>query len=550
VQDSFFDGGAQVGASANKQDRLEFQNFTSWSVGHHFMKIGGRVRYVRLHSISPANFGGTYTYAGGTGPSLDARDNIIPGGTLIEIGSLERLRYENQNNVNSALNFEPRIAFAWSPSFASKKKQPPNSETKAVARATAASGAPPQKSGPAPAKTVFRGGFGIFYNRISEDLILQALRFNGLNQQQFVVTDPGVLDGPPSNLEISKLAAFAQPQIRRSLSPQLAPSYSLRSSFSMERQLPHHLKVTLTYSHSQSLRTLRTVNVNAPLAGTYDPAVPSSGVRPLGQGSGNIFESQANGRYVRDALGVSVNANSKKFNFWSSYSLGKSRSSDDGTSGSSFDPYDFSNEWGRSSYDVRHFFYASGGYQAPHGFGVNTFIIANSGSPFNIITGRDTNGDTLFTERPAFATDLSKPGVIVTPLGAFDPNPSPGQRIIPRNFGPATGFVSLNLGLSKSIKFGRAIPPKTPPAPANGTVVTATNSQQPPSKQPIQRPYQLAFSLYASNALNHTNKGNPVGNMASPFFLQSPGASNSFIFGPGGGSRGNRQITLHVRFSF
>jgi len=61
---------------------------------------------------------------------------------------------------------------------------------------------------------------------------------------------------------------------------------------------------------------------------------------------------------------------------------------------------------------------------------VNTFIIANSGPPFNIITGHDTNGDTFFTERPAFATDLNKPGVIVTPLGAFDPNPSPGQTII------------------------------------------------------------------------------------------------------------------------
>ena len=39
------------------------------------------------------------------------------------------------------------------------------------------------------------------------------------------------------------------------------------------------------------------------------------------------------------------------------------------------------------------------------------FMIANSGTPFNITTGRDTNGDTFFSERPAFATDLTKPGV-------------------------------------------------------------------------------------------------------------------------------------------
>jgi len=616
VQDSFFDGGAQIGASANTQDRLELQNFTSWSVGHHFLKAGARLRYVRIKSISPGNFGGTYTYAGGTGPRLDAADNIIPGGAMIEISSLERyrrtlvfqidpskaanvrsfgggvtqfsiaggnpesrvrqadiglyfqdewklrpnltvspgLRYENQDNISSALNFAPRLAFAWSPSFGKAKEQPPPTETKDNAQAKAASPgspAPPKKPAPGPPKMVIRGGMGIFYNRISEDLILQALRFNGANQQQFIVTDPAVLDGPPSNLEISKLEAFAQPQNRRLLAPDLASSYSLRGSLSVERLLPHHLRLTLNYAHSHSLRSLRTVNINAPLKGTYDPATPSSGVRPLGQSAGNIFESQSNGRYSRNSLNVGLSMNTKKFGLWSSYSLSKTKSSDDGTSGSFVDPYDFSNEWGRASYDVRHFFYGNVYYSGPRGFSVNTFVVANSGNPFNIITGRDTNGDTLFTERPAFATDLNKPGVIVTPLGAFDPNPGPGQKIIPRNFGPSTGYLSVNFGLSKSIKFGRPIPPRTPPPATGGTVVTTAGSQKPPGKQPIQRPYQLNFSLYASNALNHTNKGNPVGNMASPYFLKSPGGSNSgFFFGPGNGSGGNRQISLRVRFSF
>ncbi len=195
------------------------------------------------------------------------------------------------------------------------------------------------------------------------------------------------------------------------------------------------------------------------------------------------------------------------------------------------------------------------GYQAPHGFSLNTFLLATSGNPFNITTGHDTNGDTFFTERPAFAKDLSKPGVIVTPFGAFDPNPVPGQRIIPQNFGQGPGSLSVNLGVSKTMTFGRAIPPKTAPAPAAGNVVTSASatasSQKPPAKQPIQRPYQLSFSIYASNALNHTNKGNPVGNMASPYFLKSTSSSSGFFFGPGGGgSGGNRQITLSVRFTF
>ena len=74
----------------------------------------------------------------------------------------------------------------------------------------------------------------------------------------------------------------------------------------------------------------------------------------------------------------------------------------------------FSQEWGRASFDIRHWFNAGASYQTRSGFSVNTFIIANSGPPFNITTGHDTNGDTFFTERPALATDLNKPGVIVT----------------------------------------------------------------------------------------------------------------------------------------
>ena len=79
---------------------------------------------------------------------------------------------------------------------------------------------------------------------------------------------------------------------------------------------------------------------------------------------------------------------------------------------------------------------------------------------------------------------------------------------------------------------------------------TAGSDQKPPAKPPIQRPYALTFSMYANNLFNRTNKGTPVGNMTSPFFLQSPSGSNNFIFGPGGGTGGNRIINLRVRLSF
>lgn len=622
VQDSFFGGGAQTGVSSSRQDRAEAQNFLSWSIGNHFLKLGERVRYVKITSVSPANFGGTYTFAGGTGPQLDANDQVVPGGGLVTISSLERyrrtqvflangrsaaeirilgggatqfsiaggnpqasvrqtdvglyfqdewkvrpnftlspgLRYENQTNIDSNWNFAPRIAFAWSPASSRKKQPEIKTSTPAQPGTSATAAAKPAAPGaPKQSKTVIRGGMGIFYNRIQEGTVLDTRRFNGFNQRQFVVTDPAVLNSFPVPPLISTLDAFAQPQTRRLLGLNLAPQLSLRASFTVERQLPHGMRLTLGYTHAHTLRTGRTVNINAPLAGTFNPAVPTSGVRPMGQAAGNILESQSSGRFVSDSLNVNLNGNTKRFNFGISYSFGKSRSTDGGTSGSSFNPYDFSNEWGRAGFDARHFLWASAGYQARHGFSLNAFLVANTGRPFNIITGRDTNGDTFFSERPAFATDLSKPGVIVTPVGAFDPNPALGQQIIPRNLGQGPGFASLNIGASKTVKFGPAIAPKSPPPAGAGNVVTTSGNvvtttataPKKPEKPVVQRPYQLSFSIFASNALNHANKGNPVGNMASPSFLKSTTTSNTSFFGPGGGgSGGNRQLTLRVRFSF
>jgi hypothetical protein len=616
VLDSFNGGGAQVGSSSNAQDLFELQNFTSWTSGNHFLKIGGRLRHAQIDSISPGNFGGTYTFAGGFGPRLDANDQIVTGPNglpeVIELSSLERyrrtllfaragmspaairslgggatqfsiaggnpeaevkqtdvsvyiqdewklrpnftlspgLRYENQNNIDSNFDFAPRIAFAWSPVFGKKKAVPAKP---AVAPAPVAATPTPAKPAPAPApgssppKTVFRGAFGLFYNRVSEDVTLQAIRFNGTNQQQFLVTSPAVLDLFPVVPPIETLAAFAQPQIRRVISDDFGAWRSMRFMFSVERSLPAKVKLSLTYMHSRTDRTQRVVNINAPLGGTFIPGVPNSGVRPLGAEAGNVLEYQSTGHSVGNSFSVNINGTLKKIQFWGGYSLNKSRSTDSGTSGSPFDAYDFSHEFARGG--ALNFVYSGSSYQAPGAVSLNMFLIATSGNPFNITTGRDTNGDTFFSERPAFATDLNEPGVVVTPFGAFDPTPSPGQKIVPRNFGRGPAFISLQLNAAKTIKFGKAIEPKTPPPGAQRTT-DASGAPKPPGKPAVQRPYALTFSVNAINILNRTNAGTPIGNMTSPFFLKSHSGSSISFFGPGSGSAGNRVISLRVRLSF
>src|SRR5262249_31918011 len=93
------------------------------------------------------------------------------------------LRYEAQSNIESHLDFAPRLAFPWAPGQTRSR----------------------------PGRTVIRGGFGVFFDRFSENYVLQARRYNGVNQQQYVVSDPSVLDLFPTVPAASALAAFALP---------------------------------------------------------------------------------------------------------------------------------------------------------------------------------------------------------------------------------------------------------------------------------------------------------------------------------------------------
>ncbi|HVF27580.1 MAG TPA: carboxypeptidase-like regulatory domain-containing protein [Pyrinomonadaceae bacterium] len=625
VLDAFTGGGAQIGLAFNNEDRWELANTTSWARGTHAIKFGARLRGISIDDVSANNFGGTFTFGGGFAPQLDANNQIVLGANgqpvLEQITSIERyrrtllfaqqnltpaqiralgggatqfqiaggdpeasvsqvdlgafiqddwrvrpdlvlsfgFRYEAQTNVSRNLNFAPRLAFAWQPGA----------------------------GGGGQAKSVIRGGFGIFYERFAEDLTLQANRFNGLNQQQFLVTDPAILDiaqftlGGVTNVPtVDALTAFAQPQTTRIVADDIQSPYTIQSVLSYERQLPYNFTFSATYINSRTLHLLRSRNINAPLPGTFVPGVAGSGVRPFGN-VGNIYQYESSGRLNQNQLLIGVsNRLSRNFTINARYSLGKVEGDTDGAGSFPSNQYDLSTEYGRSSFDVRHRLFLFGSINAPWGLRVNPFVIASSGRPFNITTGRDTNGDSLFTERPALATDLTKPGVIVTPYGAFDPNPIAGQAIIPRNFVTGPSYFTVNLNVSKTFGFGGE--------PGGGAAAAAAQQQGGGPAGPGGRGggfgglggpgggggrgggggggrgggggfgessnsrYSLNFSVRVENLLNNVNEGPPVGNLSSALFGQSVALAGGFG-GPGGGGNqaaGNRRIVGQVRFSF
>ena len=234
----------------------------------------------------------------------------------------------------------------------------------------------------------------------------------------------------------------------------------------------------------------------------------------------------------------------------------------------------------------------NGTIRAPWGVSLNPFIIVQSGRPFNITLGRDVNGDTRFTERPSFAPAGADCSLIIrcTPFGNFNINPAVGEASIPRNFGEGPGSVTVNMRVSKTWSFGSE-------GGANANNQQNRDGQGQGNDQQRgammggamaggARPggggqggpggggpgggggrggfggggfggggnaggrYSLTFSLNFNNILNHTNLGNPVGNLSSRLFGQSTSTSGGFGGFGGAPAAYNRRIDASIRFSF
>lgn len=555
VLDAFTGGGANVGNAFNKEDRLELQNSTSLVRNAHLWKFGVRFRHVQILDSSPANFAGTFTFT-----TLDQYRNTIlhvPGSIPTQftlaggnpVAGVSRtdvglyllddwrlrpdltlsfgLRYETQTNISDHGNLAPRLGIAYSPTGNGKTK----------------------------VKTVYRAGFGIFYDRFSESLTLQTIRFNGTNQQQYIVTNPLILsqpvftpDGKVTNVPTTaQLAAFAQRPAIRTTSPGLQAPRTAQTAFSVERQLPYNTTLSLTYVFSHSDRLLRSLNVNAPV----------NGVRP-DPSQGNIYQYDSSGRLNQHQILLNFRSNiSKRISLFGNYAFGRAKSDTDGPGTFPADQYDLDGEYGDATSDIRHRFVIGGNLRAPLGLSLSPFISFRTGVPFNVTTGFDNNGDTLFTDRPAFA-GASELGAVVTKFGTFDPTPEAGDTIIPRNYGRGPSFLVGNLRIAREWTLFAG-----PKKPKGGAIAqsadagnrTGTNS---PFSTPVARSdddeeggrYKLELSVQIRNILNHVNGGAPVGNLSSPLFGESVSLASGFGFGGGRQSGGNRRFRWEAKFSF
>ena len=135
--------------------------------------------------------------------------------------------------------------------------------------------------------------------------------------------------------------------------------------------------------------------------------------------------------------------------------LNYANSDTDGATSFPSNQYDILQDYGRASFAVRHHPSFGGTVELPHAIRLSPFI-ATSGSPYNITLPYDLNGDSIFNDRPGFAststcTTVQTVGTVsCTPLGSFDSMPHAGEKILPINYGTGPGHITVNARLSKT----------------------------------------------------------------------------------------------------
>jgi hypothetical protein len=478
VNDAFTTGGAgQSGGRGSREIELA-QNFDFTVARRHSMRAGLLLEAGWWSSDQQQNGNGTYIFT-----SLDAFNLGRPANYSIRVGDPQvefsqvktgwflqddfrlgrtlsvslGVRQEWQTQVDDDWNLAPRAAFTWN----------------------------------ANRSTTIRGGYGIFYDWYESNLYEQTLRVDGQRQVDIVVENPGfpVIEGggqrlPPSVIRASSLS---QPVIQQ-------------ASIGLERRLTEWAGFRADYMWTRGSNTFRSVNVNAPIDGVRpDPTI------------GNVSEIQSTGRRASDRLTIGINARNPRLRIFGNvmYQLQSTRNFADSATALPSDSTNPDIDWGPSAQDIRHRLFVM--LNTPVWFGVRAGLNVqfSSAAPYNITTGRDNNGDTVFNDR---------------------------AEGVGRNSARGANQINANLRLNRTFAFGGAGggPPIIPPPPGGGG---GAMNQRGPGGGPgggdgpqmvimegVNARYRLDFYAQISNLFNHVNYNTFVGNQLSPFFGQATSA--------------------------
>jgi len=496
VNDAFTTGGAQRRGGRYTKEFL-LQSDLDYVRGMHTVRTGILTQGGNYRTDDSSNYTGTYVF-----DSLDSYLANKPrsftrrvGDPLIDYFSVQAGWYiQDDIRVRKNLSLSPGIRY----------------EVQAHLRDFGSLGPrfgvtyAPFKNG----KTSLRASWGIFYEWFGSSIYEQSLRVDGFRQQDLTVTNP-VFSATP---DLSQATLAAAPT-RYLVDPNLSMSRNQRLSAGIDQTITPRMRVSATYAYTQIEHAFRGENLNAPVSGVRPDRNFANVIRVVSDGAGRQHTLNVNGSWLFAASSPQLqqarfNIRRGSLNF--GYGTARVRNNYDGP----FSPPatgDIANEWGPSGGDIRQRLNFGFNTSALKNTNLNISVNASTGSPYNITSGVDTNGDLFFNDRPAGYS---------------------------RNAGRGKGQYTVNANFSYNRTFGKARaggsggPQGINISMVNGGPPTVSTVAAPPGR------YRMSIFISAFNLTNHANPFGYVGNILSR------------DFGTATQVAGVRQINIGLNFGF
>ena len=472
VLGTFSSGGATLTGS-RRTSSLELGQDFSRALGRHALRTGLLYEGAFLRTDERRNVEGTYTFAsqadwdarrpllftqrrGDPRVSVDlhrlglyAQDDWRPTDAVAVNGGV---RYEAQSFVDGTANFAPRLGLTW-----------------AVRKAW-----------------TVRAGAGRFFDWLEPEVVAQVRSGDGTRTRDVSIDAPAWPDPLASG------TATEATTRRWALASALVLPPVTRLSLGLERSFgPVRMNTEYAYERGASLFRARN----------------------LIQEGARVFEVRAEGRSRAHTLRTDamLGAPGRRAGGMVGYMFRSGHNDTDGPLALPADDANLAAEWGPAADDVRHRIFGFGHCRVAGRLRVSGQVFAQSGVPWDAITGRDDNGDTVASDRPAGGT---------------------------RN--DHRGDWTVDAGLRLAWDFGFGGPRTSGPRGPQMIAVRLGDGEGPPDigGGPDDQRYGVQIYALASNVLNRLNPtryGNVVG---SPLFAQPVEAV------PG------RRVEIGTRFRF
>jgi hypothetical protein len=434
--------GTLSGSPTGRLNKLyEVADSLSHQAGAHALRVGADFLYNDVTITYPRSIHGSYSFSSlanflagvynGSG-FTQTFGNTVVAQTNPNVGFYAQdewkvssrltlnlgMRYDLQflkTIVTDKNNLSPRAGFAWSP-FASRR-------------------------------TVVRGSYGLYYDRVPLRALANALLSSGNTStitsasQLSVSLSPAQTGAPVFPNILASLPTGVLSNIS-TMNPHMQNAYSEQGSLEIEHQIGESGTLSVGYQHLRGLHLIASVNQNVPACAA---AGSNNGCRPNPDYANNSqYSSLADSHY--DGLHVSfVQRPARWGNYRISYTYSKALDNvGEFFFSSPIDNFNIWRDYGRSDDDQRHRLVFDGGIHTSmaaaknvwerltHGFQLSGMLQYYSALPLNITTGSNT---------------IQGTGARPMVNGAF----------INRNAGSGSDFFSISSRVSRSFAFSERV---------------------------------------------------------------------------------------------